>query len=477
MRLVKNYLYNVFYQVFVLLVPFITLPYITRVLKPTGYGIQSFTNSNIQYFVLIGSIGVALYGNRQIAYYRDDKEKTSQIFWEIFFMRAITITLAMVAFFVFLNFNKSYRNAYLMQSILIIAAAFDISWFFMGVENFKVTVLRNVAIKLISLVCIFTFVKTSNDLTLYIAILSLSQLIGNLTLFPYLKHYIHKPNWKSLNIWRHFRPSLVLFVPQIATQIYLVLNKTMVGNMVSVEAAGFYDGSDKIVKMVLAIVTATGTVMLPHVANTFAKGRMDQVKQYLYKSFDFVSAVSIPLMFGIATVGPNFTILFFGKDYQPVGPLMMIESIVILMIAWSNVLGVQYLLPTGHNKEYTISVTIGAGVNLILNVPMILWLGANGAMISTVVSEISVTAYQLYVIRRELKLGELFKGIWRYFVPGMVMGIVVWFIGFKLPISLFNLIFQVVTGLIIYVLLAYTFNKAKIKYLVDEIKKNNRRQV
>lgn len=469
MRLVKNYLYNVFYQVFVLLVPFITLPYITRVLKPTGYGIQSFTNSNIQYFVLIGSIGVALYGNRQIAYYRDDKEKTSQIFWEIFFMRAITIALAMVAFFVFLNFNNSYRNAYLMQSILIVAAAFDISWFFMGVENFKVTVLRNVAIKLISLVCIFTLVKTANDLNLYIAILSLSQLIGNLTLFPYLKHYINKPNWKSLNIWRHLRPSLVLFVPQIATQIYLVLNKTMVGNMVSVEAAGFYDGSDKIVKMILAIVTATGTVMLPHVANTFAKGRMDQVKQYLYKSFDFVSAVSIPLMFGIATVGPNFTILFFGKDYQPVGPLMMIESIVILMIAWSNVLGVQYLLPTGHNKEYTISVTIGAGVNLILNIPMILWLGANGAMISTVVSEISVTAYQLYVVRDELKLRELFKGIWRYLVPGVIMAVLVWIIGMELPTRIGTVLIQVIAGGIIYVAIAYVLNREKIAELVSYV--------
>ena len=178
-----------------------------------------------------------------------------------------------------------------MQAILIVAAAFDISWFFMGFENFKVTVLRNIIVKLISLACIFIFVRGKGDLTLYIAVLSISQLIGNITLFPYLKRYINLPNWRELKIWRHFKPSLVLFVPQIATQVYLILNKTMVGKMVSVEAAGFYDNSDKIVKMVLAIVTATGTVMLPRVANTFAKGDHEQVKKYLYQSFDFVSAV------------------------------------------------------------------------------------------------------------------------------------------------------------------------------------------
>ncbi|MCH4057132.1 MAG: flippase [Lactobacillaceae bacterium] len=471
MRLVKNYLYNVFYQVFVLLVPFITLPYISRVLKSTGVGIQSFTNSNTQYFILIGSIGVALYGNRQIAYYRDDKEKTSQIFWEIFLMRAVTILVALGMFFIFLNTQHQYHSAYLMQSILIVAAAFDISWFFMGIENFKVTVLRNILVKLISLICIFVFVKTKDDLNLYIAILSISQLLGNLTLFPYLRHYVKLPKLRSLRIWRHFKPSLILFVPQIATQLYLVLNKTMVGQMVSVEAAGFYDSSDKIVKMLLAVVTATGTVMLPHVANTFAKGQMEQVKQYLYTSFDFVSAISIPLMFGVAAVAPKFTRLFFGKGFDPVGPLMMIEAIVILVIAWSNVLGVQYLLPTGHNKEYTVSVTIGAVVNLVLNVPLIICLGANGAMISTVISEISVTAYQLYVTRKELRISLLFKDIWKYLVPGLIMALVVWQLGASMSTKIITVVVQVVIGGVIYIALAYLLNRQKIKSLIQFVLK------
>ncbi|CAM2792233.1 flippase [Latilactobacillus sakei] len=465
MKIIKNYLYNVFYQVFVLLVPLITMPYIARVLGPTGVGINSFTNSNTQYFILIGSIGVSLYGNRQIAYYRDDKVKASQIFWEVFLMRMITILVALAAFFVFLGVEKAYHQAYLMQAILIVAAAFDISWFFMGFENFKVTVLRNIIVKLISLACIFIFVRGKGDLTLYIAVLSISQLIGNITLFPYLKRYINLPNWRELKIWRHFKPSLVLFVPQIATQVYLILNKTMVGKMVSVEAAGFYDNSDKIVKMVLAIVTATGTVMLPRVANTFAKGDHEQVKKYLYQSFDFVSAVSIPMMFGIAAIAPKFATMFFGQAFDAVGPLMMVESLVILFIAWSNVLGIQYLLPTGHNKEFTMSVTVGAVVNIILNVPLIMWLGTEGAMISTVVSEFSVTLYQFYIVRKELDLLQMMQDTWKYLLSGLMMFITVLTMNIRLPFSMLQLVIQVVIGMVVYIFVLWLTKPNILKYI------------
>ncbi|USG06529.1 flippase [Latilactobacillus sakei] len=465
MKIIKNYLYNVFYQVFVLLVPLITMPYIARVLGPTGVGINSFTNSNTQYFILIGSIGVSLYGNRQIAYYRDDKAKTSQIFWEVFLMRMITILVALAAFFIFLGVEKSYHQAYLMQAILIVAAAFDISWFFMGFEDFKVTVLRNIIVKLISLACIFIFVRGKGDLTLYIAVLSISQLIGNITLFPYLKRYINLPNWRELKIWRHFKPSLVLFVPQIATQVYLILNKTMVGKMVSVEAAGFYDNSDKIVKMVLAIVTATGTVMLPRVANTFAKGDHEQVKKYLYQSFDFVSAVSIPMMFGIAAIAPKFATMFFGQAFDAVGPLMMIESLVILFIAWSNVLGVQYLLPTGHNKEFTISVTVGAIVNIVLNVPLIILLGTSGAMIATVISEFSVMCYQIYVVKKELDLSKMMSETWKYLLSGMMMFIVILTMNLKLRFSMIQLAIQVLVGMVVYCGLLWITKPKILEYI------------
>ncbi|RXA74293.1 flippase, partial [Pediococcus acidilactici] len=170
MKIVKNFLFNVSYQVFILLVPLVTTPYISRVLGSEGVGINAYTNSIIQYFILFGSIGISTYGNRQIAYSRGNARDVSQDFWEISILRFLTIAISYIAFLIYLNFVSQYHGFFFAQSFQIIAAAFDISWLFMGLENFKITVLRNFVVKIISLVCIFTMVKTENDLGTYILI-------------------------------------------------------------------------------------------------------------------------------------------------------------------------------------------------------------------------------------------------------------------------------------------------------------------
>jgi Membrane protein involved in the export of O-antigen and teichoic acid len=461
MQVVKNYLYNAAYQIFVLLIPLITTPYLARVLGPTGVGINAYTNSIIQYFILFGSIGVNLYGNRQIAFVRDNKDKITKTFYEIFLMRIITITLAYIVFLIFLLINGSYHIYYLAQSVSIIAAAFDISWFFMGVENFGVTVLRNFVVKIVTLISIFIFVKSFNDLSVYILILSLSLLIGNMTLFPNLRRYIGKIDFKSLKIWQHLKPSMALFIPQIATQIYLVVNKTMLGSMTSVQYAGYFDQSDKMIKVVLAIVTATGTVMLPHVANAFMKGEVEKTKKFLYNSFSFVTSLSVPMMFGIAAISKKFVPLFFTDRFLAVVPLMMIESVVILLIAWSNALGTQYLLPTNQNGAFTKSVVLGAVVNIVVNIPLIMLWGAVGATVSTVLSELAVTGYQLYVLRRQISYRSLFTDTGKYLLAGAMMFIVIFVLDGRLANSWLMLIVEVIIGILIYFILLVVM-KAKI---------------
>lgn len=243
------------------------------------------------------------------------------------------------------------------QSINLIAVAFDISWFYEGIEDLKVTVLKNSFVKIVSMIAIF--IKGPNDVTLYIAVLAISTLLGNLTLWPNIRRDLPKVKFRLLNPWPHFLPMIELFVPQIAIQVYVQLNRTMLGVMVNETAAGFYQYSDSLVKMTLVLGTATGTVMLPHIANAFSQGDMNKVNKMLYKSFDFVSAMAYPMMFGLAAISLTLAPKYYGSGYGPVGQAMFIESVVILMIGWSNVLGVQYLLPIHKQKEFTVSVTLG----------------------------------------------------------------------------------------------------------------------
>lgn len=453
MKVVRNYLYSVGYQILAIIVPLITSYYVSRVLRPEGVGANAFTNSIIQYFVLLANMGIGFYGNREIAYVRDDITKLKKTFLEIQFIKTFMTIVSYVFFLIFMFFYERNRIYMWAQSINLLAVAFDISWFYQGIEDFKKTVLKNSLVKIISTILIFVFIKNASDVTIYIILLAISTLLGNLTLWPGLRKILGNVYIGKLLPWRHFFPMLSMFVPQIAVQIYVQLNRTMLGIMVSEKASGFYQYSDGLVKLVLALVTSAGTVMLPHVANALANGDKDSVDLMMYKSFDFVSAITIPMAFGLAAISHDLAPLYYGKGYEPVGTAMMIESVIVILIGWSNVIGIQYLLPADRVKEYTVSVTLGSIVNIILNIPLIYFLGLNGAMISTICSEVTVTGYQLLAVKRNFYFNKLFKDLWKYLLSAFVMFVTICLLRSILKATWVSLLLEVTTGVVSYLIL------------------------
>ena len=268
----KNYIYNLIYQILILILPLITTPYVSRVLGAENIGIYSYTISIATYFILFGSLGIAMYGQREIAYLQDQKEKYSKLFWEIVVLRFFTMSISSIIFYISFVKNGEYHMYYKILLLELLANCFDISWFFQGLEEFKKTVLRNIVVKIISIICIFVFVKSYNDLFIYFWIYVLSNLIGNISLWAYLPKYIDKIEISKIDIMKHIRPTISLFIPQIAIQIYTVLDKVMIGTIILDKSeVGFYEQSQKIVKMLLTIVTSLGIVMIPRMANTFKK--------------------------------------------------------------------------------------------------------------------------------------------------------------------------------------------------------------
>ena len=462
------------YQVFILLLPILTIPYVSRVLGPTGIGINAFTNSIVQYFVLFGTLGMTMYGNREVAYQRDQPEGLSNLFWELSVLRFVTTTIATMVYLAFIFLSGEYQLFYLIQGLFLIANAVDISWFFQGLEEFRITVLRNTLVKIVSLVLIFVLIRTKDDLWLYILILSGSQVLGNLTLFPYLRRYISRPHWSNLTLKRHFRPTLEMFVPQIATQVYLQLNKTMLGALIGVQASGFYDNSDKIVKIILAVVTATGTVLLPHSAHSYSQGRYDIIEPSLDRSMHFILLLAFPLATGLAGVAPLFTHIFFGKGFSPVSDLLIIESIVIVLVGISNAVGVQYLLPTNQLKTFTTSVIFGALVNIFLNLPLILLFQSDGAMVATVLSELLVTVYQLIKVKQQIDVFKLFREVWKYAFSAFAMGILVRIFTMILPIqSIALLLLAVLWGGVVYFLILGLLRPHELMQMILVLRKKS----
>ena len=452
MQVVKNFLYNVSYQLLVIILPLITVPYVSNILGAERIGDYAFTYANMQYFVIFGMVGITLYGNRQIAYVRENKENLKNTFYSIYTLQLITTTISFVLYLIFtLVFNNGdYKWLYIVQGINIIASIADISWLFMGLEQFKKTVVRNTIVKLVSLASIFIFVKSSDDTVIYALIIALSSFIGNLTFWLYIPKIIGFKNIKILELTLHLKSSLALFIPQLAIQIYLLLDRTMLGIITDTVQVGYYENSQKIVKIVLTIATAIGTVMMPKIANTVASGDMKKVKYYIKNSFFFVSALSIPLMFGLMGVAPELSPWFFGNNFVGIEKLIIISSLIILAISWSNVLGMQLLVPLNKTKEFTISVTSGAIINFILNLVLIKKFGAIGSCISTIIAEFTVTLVQFYLIKDFIKAKELIKPVVLFIPASIVMYIFVRIIGDFKGAGILTNIVQGMVGVISY---------------------------
>lgn len=423
--IMKNYIYNTVYQLLTLILPLVTTPYVSRVLGAENIGIYSYTISISTYFILFGSLGIALYGQRQIAYEQGKKKKLSRTFWEIVLLRFVTMIISITIFyFLFVNGNQ-YQIYYKILLLELLANCFDISWFFQGMEDFKRTVTRNTIIKIISVISILVFVKKEEDLPVYFLIYSLSTLIGNMSLWLYLPQYLKKVKIKQLNPFIHLKSTILLFIPQIAIQVYTVLDKTMIGVIIPDKTeVGYYEQSQKIIKMLLTVITSLGTVMLPRIANSFANGEKNKIKEYITKSFNMVFFLSFPMILGIISISDIFVPIFFGQGYEKVALLMKIISPILLFIGLSNVTGTQYLLSMKRQKEFTISVIAGAVTNFIMNMLLIQKLGAIGASIGTVIAELTVTSIQIYFLRKEINFKSIFINSINYFIASVIMFII-----------------------------------------------------
>ena len=473
----KNYIYNLIYQILVILIPLITTPYLSRVLGSEGIGIYSYTISIVTYFVLFGSLGISMYGQREIAYTREDVTKRTNVFWELNIIKTITMIISIVTFIFTFGNGQQYSVYYKILVLELIANIFDISWFFQGLEEFKKTVTRNTIVKVLSVICIFLFIKKPDDLWLYILIYTLSNLFGNISLWLYLPKYLNKVNIKKLKLRRHIVPILSLFVPQIAMQVYLVLDKTMLGSMLNnMSQVGNYEQSQKIIKTALTLVTALGTVVAPRIANIISSGNREEVSKYLEKSFRFVWLLGFPMMMGLIAVSDTVVPWFLGEGYEESKGLIKIGSMLIMAIGLNNVSGIQYLIPAKKQNIYTKSVIIAAIVNLIMNLVLIPKFKAGGALFASVMAEFLIMIVQLIDIRKDVNISIVVKNSGKYIISSFIMFIIVYFIGKNMNTTIYTTAIQVVIAGIIYAIMLVVLKDSFVIGIIQDLKKKIQRK-
>lgn len=468
----RNYLYNTLYQILSLITPLITAPYISRVLGSSGVGICSYTNSIVTYFTLFAALGTASYGQREIAIKRDDPKKTSKLFWEIEILSLTSTFVALVAWWVWILISTRYTIYYAVLSLSVLAVAFDISWFYAGFEKFKYIVIRNLLVKLAGIVMLFLFVKKETDVLLYIAIMAASGLIGNISMWTYLSKMLCKVDWRNIHPFRiHLGQTFEYFIPTIATSVYTVLDKTMIGAITnSEELNGYYEQATKIIRMIESLLFSLNTVMASRQSYLLAEGKTDEVKDKMYKSFEYLFALAIPCMFGICGVASNFVTWFFGKGYEPVVTILYIMSPLPLVICISNIIGMQYLTPSGQRSRSTKGIIAGAVTNFCLNLALIGRFGANGASFASVIAECVISFIFVHMCEGFITWKQIFDIAWKKFIAGIVMLLVVWFIGRDYSGYMIVTLVQVLLGIAVYGVVLFVLKDKCVSYAISMIR-------
>lgn len=465
----KNFLYNTLLQIAILIIPFLTTPYVSRRLGAENVGQFSFATAMVTYFTLIANLGSNTHGQRKTAYCRDNREHLSQAFWDIVSFRCIMSIVAIGLYLLYLYLFQDFSFINIIVIYHIIDIAIGITWFYQGIEDFKKITLRTLGIRLLLLCGIFIFVKNDQDLWRYALIMMLSTVLGNLVMWVPLRKYI--TTVKRVHPFRDFKEIWLVFLPTIAVQVYTILDKSMIGFITGSDYAnGCYEYSERIARLAITVVTSVGTVILPRVANLFAKDNLDEAKRYVYLAFRVVWMVAIPIMLGLMAVSSVFVPWFLGTGYEDSILLLCIFSVLVLVVSMAYIVGLSYLVPTKQQNVYTAAVTVAAIVNFCANMILIPKFGAFGAAIASVLAECIGTSIQIvYCIgKKQLSATQIFKPAWKYIVSGVMMYLCLFLLKRVFSSGFISLVVLVSSGMVIYAILLIILQDS---FFIDNTKK------
>ena len=448
----QNIIYSSIYQVISIITPLVTAPYLSRTIGAEGNGAYNYTLAFANFFFLFAMLGVNNYGTRKIAQIRHDKKSVSKAFWGIYSLQLIlSLFFSSVYVLICFLFVKSQIVLFLLQGLVVFAAATDINWFAFGIEEFKYVTIRNIIIKICTFAAIFIFVRDSMDTWKYILIVELGVIFGLLALWPMVKRETHFCMPKFKEIMSHLKPNLLLFVPVVATSIFQYTDKIMLGAFIDNNAVGHYSYAESILNVPLSLIMAVCTVAMPRITNMLSK-KDDGQAVNLFERCVYVTAIlEIAMFFGVAAVSNRFIPLYLGGEFVETAKLLVILSVVIPLSGTASVIRTMLLIPNSKDKLYVTAIVSGAAVNVVGNLFLLPIYGAVGACISTIASYAFVLIVQIAGSRKEFSYLKLSFKLIPYIAIGMVMYIFIRCIDTMLTINPWLLLLiEIAGGVIIY---------------------------
>lgn len=447
--LIKNSIYNVLYRVLNIIFPFVTSIYVARVLQADSIGKVAAAQNIVSYFTILAAMGIPTYGIKIIAQYKIKTKEISRSFFELFFINLTLTVVSSLLYYLIITYVPYFENKrtiYYITGVSLIFNVIHVDWFYQGIQEYAYITIRSFIIKILSLLALFTFVKSPKDYIIY-ALISVCALVGNYVFnIIRIKKYIYF-TIDNLQYKEHIKHIFSLFVASIAAEVYVLADTTMLDVMCGSEIVGYYTMSMRIMRIMRGLVVAVSAVFLPQLSEYYFNNNENEFVKLANKGIHILLVLSIPVAVGIGLVA-NDTILFlFGPEFIPSIRTTVVLSFSVISVALSNYIGLQLFVILGKEKITTISTIAGALINIILNYFLIIRMQHFGAAIASAITEISVTAIQIGCSSKYIKLHFPTKKI---IISVIIMSICVCFIK-SIDCNLYiKLPFEVCIGAIAY---------------------------
>lgn len=402
-----NTLFYVLYKLLNVIFPLLTVAYVSRVILSSGVGKVASAQNIVQYFVLIASLGIPNYGIREIAKVKTNSKEISKLFSELIVINTISTVLCTICYYSFLNIFRIGHTEpllYRIVGITILLNIFNVDWFYQGFEEYSYIAIRSFFVKLISLGCIFLFVRDASNYIEYASIYVVGIAGNNIINFINLRKYGIHFKLKCIEIKKHFKPVLYFLCTTIAIELYTMVDTTMLTAMCSDEVVGYYTNSIKIVRLVITLVAALGGVLLPRLSFYYSQGKKEECENVVNKIFSIIFFLLLPCGIGLISLADSLVPLLFGESFLGAIPTLRITALLVYALGFSNLFGTQVLLTFNEEKKLLIATIVSAITNIILNAILIPAFQQNGAASASIVSEALVTIITFIFARQHLQI-------------------------------------------------------------------------
>lgn len=418
-KVTTNYIFVLLYQLLIIITPIFTMPYVIRVLMPENVGVEAYVSSIVQIFTAFAALGMGDYGRKVIAGVKREQD-LKVTFYSLYLVQSFFSVIVLVAYLIFTFHTTQYQMLFLINILTIFSYIFDITWFYTGQEKMKNVMIRNMVVRLGSMIGIFCFVKGPDDLAIYVWINAATLLLGQLvTWLPLLRKWRgFEFQWEKAK--KHLVPVMTVAIVPIITLIPLALNKVILGNITSAMDVGFYNQAFKLMTLFVVFVTALSTVMSPRMVKQYNGANREAFERSIYFSFRYVALSTLPLVTGLIAIAPLFIPLFLGDAFRPSVLHLQILAPSLFFSGLAGIFGLQILVTTGRNRSYAFSVLIAAILSLGTNILFIQLWGSFGTAVSYIIFTITTCILQAYFARKYYSIKKMIQQISPYVVASLI---------------------------------------------------------